>query len=747
MPTVGILCEKLSAMNNFSKALGGPQGTFNGVQYRIVAARGHLYELVSPHLQVSNDLSAKYQSWNISNLPWNPNDFKWTKAPKKNTDDILEKIKRVLSACDEIAIATDNDPSGEGELLAWEILYNLKLQPKMFTRIYFDDESAPSIIKGFQTRKPISSMLSDGEYLKADYRSKFDFLTMQFTRIATAYGCNRNDVLRQGRLKSAMVVLVGDAERAIANYKRIPFYQNRFKDNNGNIFVNPKEPMYPNEQDVPLLYRPTQVVLDSSVMKSQSPPKLLDLMSLSSILATKGIKPKAVLQTYQMMYEQQIVSYPRTQDKTITIEQLHQLLPIADQIADVVGVDKSLLTHRNPRPTHIAGLDGKKVDCSHGANRPGSNVPQSLAQLDQYGFCARAIYILLAKNFLAMLAEDYKYEQQSAHLADYADFKCVLNIPKDLGYKKIFNDDDDIDTNADIKSFGTIAQPFIYKGYPPKPPTPTIKWLKRQLETHDVGTGATRTSILADVTNEGKFKPLINEDKGRLSLSDSGKISYALLPNTHIGSIDMTETMYADMQAIEKGKTNAAVCLAKIQNWVLEDIATMQRNSAVLHNGFKFNQTAAANNNNNDNNNNNNNEYCRGVWKPFGQEVQFKRLWNGHRFTDEEVQRLFNGETIKVTGLISKKTGKPYSTMGKLSKLQYNGRTYIGFESQSFASGVPDSWCNHTFTENEKEQLRQGNAVYCDDFVSKKGSIFQCNVIYGKNEKGVMAIIPQFDND
>jgi len=180
MPTVGILCEKPSAMNNFSKALGGQQGTFNGVQYRIVAAQGHLYELVSPHLQVSNNLSAKYQSWNISNLPWNPNDFKWTKTPKKNTYDILEKIKRVLSACDEIAIATDNDPSGEGELLAWEILYNLKLQPKVFTRIYFDDESVPSIIKGFQTRKPIASMLSDGEYLKADYRSKFDFLTMQF---------------------------------------------------------------------------------------------------------------------------------------------------------------------------------------------------------------------------------------------------------------------------------------------------------------------------------------------------------------------------------------------------------------------------------------------------------------------------------------------------------------------------------------------------------------------------------------
>lgn len=43
---IGILAEKPSAARNFAKALGGSAtgGTYNGEQYIIVAAAGHLYE-------------------------------------------------------------------------------------------------------------------------------------------------------------------------------------------------------------------------------------------------------------------------------------------------------------------------------------------------------------------------------------------------------------------------------------------------------------------------------------------------------------------------------------------------------------------------------------------------------------------------------------------------------------------------------------------------------------------------------
>ena len=56
---------------------------------------------------------------------------------------------------------------------------------------------------------------------------------------------------------------------------------------------------------------------------------------------------------------------------------------------------------------------------AHGANRPGLNVPKSLSDLDKYGPGAQDIYVMLAKNYLAMLAEDYEYESQKGHLEKY----------------------------------------------------------------------------------------------------------------------------------------------------------------------------------------------------------------------------------------------------------------------------------------------------------------------------------------
>src|SRR5699024_7483398 len=144
---------------------------------------------------------------------------------------------------------------------------------------------------------------------------------------------------------------------------------------------------------------------------------------ISTELESKyGIKSAQVLKTYQKMYEDDILSYPRTEDKVISHEQFNQLLPLVPKIAKLVGVDTKLLTHLQPRPTHV------KDGGSHGANRPGLTVPDSLASLSKYGPGAREIYVLLAKNYLATLAEDYIYEQQTANLVYKPNFVSTINI-------------------------------------------------------------------------------------------------------------------------------------------------------------------------------------------------------------------------------------------------------------------------------------------------------------------------------
>lgn len=725
---IGILTEKPSAARNFAKALGGKSGTYNGESFVIANLRGHVYGFVKdPSSQVPASVASTYKSWALENLPWDETMMDWKRKPKDDAKDLIKQMCQILSGCDEIAIATDVDPSGEGGLLAWEFLLENNLQQgRTITRIYFPDEAVKSLQNGFTKRSPITDYRKDKEYLMADFRCKWDYLSMQWTRIATTCG-DGHSVLRQGRLKSAMVQMVGDALKAIANYKKIPYYQNRFKDENGIVYTNPNEPMFKTKGEVPQTYMMSPVILDKKEIKHTGPKKLLDLAGLSAILSSRGVKAKTVLSTYQKMYEAQVVSYPRTEDKVITPEQFNELLPLVDKIAGVVGVDVSLLTHRTPRSTHV------KTGGSHGANRPGTNVPASLDSLVSYGDCAPAIYEILAKNYLAMLAEDYEYEHQTGHLEKYPDFKGTANMPLKQGWKQVFSDvDDDMDDSS--KPLGTTANPYIYEGFPTKPPTPTMRWLMKGLEQRNVGTGATRTSTYAEVTNSvGKY-PLLVEKRGKLSMTEFGEMSYRLLPGTHIGSLDLTESVWKQMKDIADGKASADECLHEIQQMILDDIAVMKQNGVTMRKELNIMDKQPTEK-----------EKFKGIWN--GKEVVFNRKWSEHRFTDEECEALCRGEEIEVNGLISKKTGKEYGVVGKLEIQTYNGHKFVGFKRTGFAGrkGVPDEWCKHVFTQDEKDALEAGQTIEIEGCISKKGNAFNCKVRFGKNEKGFDGIIPEFD--
>jgi len=657
---IGILTEKNSAFENFKKALGGTSGVYNGESYILTHAKGHLYEYAEPYKQVIASLSDKYKSWNISNLPWNEKDLKWKRVKKPGAEALLKQIYDTLSKCDEIVIATDDDPSGEGELLAWEILSELDLKPKKYSRMYFPDEAAVNIQKAFINRKTIPSMDSDMDYIKALYRTKWDYLSIQFTRVATVLGDGRS-VLRQGRLKSAMVWLVGEQLKAVKEYKKTPFYQTRFKDENGNVYTNKSEKNYPNKADVPNVYKPSNVVVESKEMRSQPPGKLLDLAALSSILSSKGIKAKELLATYQKMYEDQIVSYPRTEDKKITIDQFNELLPKIDEIANVVGVKTSLLTHRTARSTHIS------AGCAHGANRPGPVVPKTLSSLKKYGKGAEEIYSTLAKNYLAMLAEDYEYEFQKGHIESYPDFIGKVSVPKKIGYKAVFNYSDD-DEKSIGKELGKTAKPFIHEGFPKKPAAPTQKWLMKQLEKYDVGTGATRVSTYSDVTDDSSKYPLLIDKSGKITMTQYGEMSYRILPGTNIGDIKITEQVMADMKDIAAGKSDPEILLNKMQELIIQDIETMKKNGTEMRTVMAITPVKVK-------------DKITGNWN--GKTVQINSEWGGHTFSENELEDLFSGNSIKIEGLVNQ-YGEIYGVIGKLAAQEYKGHKFVGFKIEKF---------------------------------------------------------------
>lgn len=706
---IGILTEKPSAARNFAKALGGFSGNYNGESYTIVSARGHLYEYAPPDQQVDSQYHNQMHVWDLSGLPWDESLFHWNRIKKEGVTSVLTTIRNTLKSCSEVVIATDDDPSGEGELLAWEILDELGVRNKKFTRMYFTDESVKEIQKAFIHRKVLPPMNQDMDFVKAEFRSKWDMLSMQFTRIATVCTGNKA-VLRQGRLKSVMVQIVGDGLKAVKEYKRVPFYQNKFKDNNGVIYTNPDEPKFLVKEQVPDIYHDSEVVCDNVQIKSQAPPRLMDLAALSSRLSPMGYKASTVLSVYQKLYEAQIVSYPRTEDKVITPEQFQDLLPLVNKIASVVGIDISLLTHRIPRKTHV------KTGGAHGANRPGPNVPSSLQDLLKYGDCAPVIYELLAKNYLAMLCEDYQYESQKGHLKDYPSFVGTASIPKFSGWRAVFDDDIGSLDDENLQGLGNIASPYIAEGANPKPPTPTMKWLMKQLEKYDVGTGATRTSTYADVTNSHSKYPLLKEVKGKLTMTEFGDMSYVLLANTIIGDVKTTENLQKQMRDIAANKLSSDACLAEVKDFVRHDLCVMVENAKQLNlkKGDVSTMSFPVK------------EKYSGLF--HGEQVSFNVEWAGHRFTEEECEKLLAGETIIIDAVTKK--GDPMRVKGNLAKLEYNGHTYYGFNRLGFVNdgSIPNKFSGHVFTKDEYLLLSAGKSLYLENLTAKSGKKYSATI-------------------
>ena len=686
MPNYLILTEKPSAAANFVKALGGQTGTFNQFNYKITNLRGHVMTLKEPEAMVADELKSRYKSWLIKHLPWDLADFSWERtyirqrnfrtgkieSTKQLVDDLKKEAK---NGYDAIVIATDTDPSGEGELLAWEALDAIKWRGKVL-RANFMDESVKGIQAAMTQLRDVSDKQQDGDYIKGESRNRWDFASMQLTRIATTAAKKQGFkvVARQGRLKSVIVWQIYAQLEAIKNYVKKPYFEVKFKDPAGHVFgrVTPEGDVIPwrfptktaAQQDL-AQYHESAVVNEKHQTRTQAPGKLLDLAGLAAILAPRGFSAQEVLGTYQKMYEAQVVSYPRTEDKTVTPEQFNELLPKIDQIAQVVQVDPSLLTHRQPRPTHV------KAKGAHGANRPGENVPTTLASLAKFGPSASAIYEVIAKNYLAMLAEDYIYDHVTANLADYPAFKTAYNVPIALNFKAVYDAqratkvDDETEDDVANGQLGPMAQPYLHEGANKKPQAPTTKWIMAFLEKHNVGTGATRVSTLSDMSKG--TKAMIKETRGKLTLTETGNVSAVMVKDTWIASPKITKRLFEMMDQVGQFEMTMPKLLESVTQVVSHDMPIMLANAEQLTAQLGQPKPTPKRKVS---------EKMTAAFK--GEEITFAKEWSGHVFTDDELTKLLNGAEISFEA--KSKRGKPYTATGKLAKQTYKGSTFYGFK-------------------------------------------------------------------
>ena len=85
------------------------------------------------------------------------------------------------------------------------------------------------------------------------------------------------------------------------------------------------------------------------------------------------------------------------------------------------------------------------------------------------------------------------------------------------------------------------------------------------------------SSTFAEISNGGD-SALMTENKGKIALTQIGRMGYLLLPNTHIGSLELTARVFQEMKGVADGTFSADAGLAQIQQMIEEDIQTMYQN-------------------------------------------------------------------------------------------------------------------------------------------------------------------------
>lgn len=676
-----ILTEKKTAFDSFVKALGGEEGNFNGHSYKLVHSQGHLLEFADPSEQVSSTLKEKYSSWKLEDLNWNLRDLNWKKVPKSYAKKFLTSIRQASHNAKSIIIATDTDPSGEGELLAWEIINAIGWQGKVY-RENHADESPKSIVKALGNLKDVSIQQQDGEFLKADARSKWDFCSLPLTRAATTLVRNAGykvKVVNQGRLKSVMISLIFKQWQEIKNYKRRPYYEVRFKDDHGHVYkqeidANDEQQLKSirhvkkadAEQELQTFPGQISVVNIKQKKMRNAPNTLLDMAKIDGLLSKQGYSSKMIKETYQVLYENNYLSYPRTEDKVVTSEQFNELVHNRDKLANLLGINTALLTHLEPRKKLV------KDSATHGANRPGSKIPTSLDELRQFMLrhnnntkaadCAVDIYRMLVRCSLAILGEDYLYERVTAELEGMPGFTTHFNRPISLNYKQIYDDPCEKNKNKQEgnTNVGTVATPFVYEGSNPKPKAPTKSWLYSKLSNYGkygVGTGATQQSTMADITDIKSNAHLLNNKRGTLSLTQAGLYSAITGLNTYIASPKVTVQLFNGMDAVGQLKLKPENLIASVLQVIKHDIPVMERNIEYIKKNVKGEKYQKA-------------ERVSLTYQ--GHTISLKRTWGKHTFTDDELKELEKGHSITFD------YGKGEIT-GQLMPTKFHGKTYINF--------------------------------------------------------------------
>ena len=424
-----VITEKPSVARDIAAALGGfreEDGWFEGEDYLLTFAVGHLYELLPPE-----EVDEKYKRWTLDVLPILPERFGY--RAKKGQSERLRTIKRLIARDDVDRIVNACDAGREGELIFREIVENLgATQP--VERLWLQSMTDEAIRGGFEA-------LRDGEELRgladaAVCRAQSDWLIgMNATRALTKRLKSRKEktAWSAGRVQTpTLAMLVGRELEVLAHlpkpYWRVTAsFQHAGSSYEGSWFDPDFSGDGGDRKDDRIFERERAEAIAAAVggqgalagetrkPSRESAPTLFDLTGLQREANRRfSWSARRTLSAAQRCYERhKILTYPRTSSKCLPSDYRATVDGVLDSFASQAGAGEGFADYaaaaarlRNDGLQNTGRIFDDKGVSDHFAIVPTGTLPREALSGDD-----KRLYDLVVRRFLGAFHPPAQWER------------------------------------------------------------------------------------------------------------------------------------------------------------------------------------------------------------------------------------------------------------------------------------------------------------------------------------------------
>ena len=573
-----VIAEKPSVAQSYAKNLSAykrEDGYLEGESCIVSWCLGHLAEYAQPE-----EYDSKYEKWQFDDLPILPE--AWKLKVSKDKKKQFDVLKSLMNRSDVEYLVNGCDAGREGELI-FQRVYDLAGCRKPVKRLWISSMEDAAIQKGFQTMK------SEEEYknlcMAAVCRAQADWLIgMNGTRAYTTRYFKR---LVVGRVQTPTLAILAERQERIEHFQKEAFYKVALTD--GKLTVVSEN--IANEEAADLLAAlcngSTAVVTQMKKERKKSfPPKLYDLTSLQREANRYfGYTAKRTLDMLQELYEEKLITYPRTDSQFVTED-------MKDSVEELVGkmpvllpfVDYGQLGHDIKRV-----INNAKVSDHHAILPTKEAVEKGIADLPAD---KKNLMMLICQQLVQAIGEEYLYEQTDITVkCQEHDFKARGKIPVQMGFKEVEKAFKQLCVKAEpvegkeketsipagyeegMRLFPVKAEKTTHYTSPPKPfnedtllaamETAGNKEFDSETEKKGLGTPATRASIIEKLVSSGYA-----QRKGKQILpSTEGKELVKVMPE-YLKSAVMTAEWENQLLMMEKGQITDTQFMGEITSLV-----------------------------------------------------------------------------------------------------------------------------------------------------------------------------------